>query len=241
MKSLRENWCVIAPWMCFIIAIAGVVIGAGKWYLRYKNPVIEEVDCMELYRSTIEPAMMNGNVRTRVSVRDADGIAEVEYAIHDSNSMVRYYRNDSSGRHLFEVWNNMEQYYMMTVVDGEEVTYKINVTEDTRDELNNCVYSCFMSVVSYLGVANPDRIVSFGDAGDGQYKAVSEIGGYKYELLFYLFDGSLASIDMKNDNYPDTTTRISFSKYNIAEQSDLENTDKECDVSDVLKVFEDGT
>ncbi len=240
MKFVSKYRNRLLAYALLIIITAGIIIyvsfHSNSVEIDSKDNVSESV---KLYEETISPAMLTDSVSTTVSVEDNNYKSELRYAISGINSLVSYSKDDKDSSYkMFEVWNNMEQYYMRTVEDGTAKVYKINVDNDTRSELNNYIYSCYITVSSYLGVANKNRIVNFEILEDGTYLATSNIEDAIYELHFIITDGKLSNIEMSDSVYEDTYVNIRFDRFNISEQSTYQDTADVCDVGYVGKVFD---
>lgn len=245
MSLENFNWKKIIGCILCLCVLAGIII-YGKYH--DSNEDVELVDEVQtdieesraMFEEIIYPAMISDGVRTVVSVEDEKVKSELGYAISGINSLIIYTRDDKeSDSCLFELWNNMEQYYMRVMLDGVEHVYKIDMSEDSRSELTNYIYNCYITVSSYLGVANKNRIVAFEELEDGRYHAWSFIEDGKYELFFTLDDGVLTNINMVEKFYENTSVDIGFSRFSVNEQSDYEKTEEVCDIEYVREVFND--
>lgn len=195
----------------------------------------------KMYEDIISPKMLKDSVSTSVVVTTGDTEAEIRYAMSGVNSLVSYRNSNPDGDYLFELWNNMEKYFLRYVDDGEEKCYSVEIqNDDDRKNISSCIYGLYITLSSYLGVANKDRVVLFEDLGDGKYRAEAELSEGRYELIFTVGD-YLSNIEMKSDEYPDSLVNITFSKFNLNEQSEFEDTDDTCSVSHVLDVLQNGT
>ncbi len=224
-----------------IVLTAGIII-----YVSYQSKSddkdISESDVSEsirLYEEIISPAMLTDSVSTIFSVGDDKEKLELRYAISGINSLVSYSKKDEDGSFkMLEVWNDTEQYYLKVAEDDTVKSYKIDVTEDSRKELNEYIYGCYITISSYLGVANKNRIVNFQILEDGTYLATSNIEDLVYELHYTLTDGKLSNIQMYNNVYDDRPINIKFDKFDIFEQSSAQDTNLVCDVEYVGEVFD---
>lgn len=242
MKSISKYAKKVVICLPLVTMIIFLVICASYQKRSEINEEDTEKDMyIELYEDTIEPAMHSDNVSTTIVAETDEYRSELRYAINGINSLVSYYKEEDGNVYLFELWNNMEQYYMRSTVDGVTKVYKVDVSDETRDALTSCTYSCYITVSSYLGVANKNRITSFEEVDDNTYKAVANLENAEYELVFTIRDGKLGNICMLNDAYADTNVNICFDDFNISAQSKYEDTEEVCDVAYVNEVFNYGS
>lgn len=237
MKLIHKYWKRLLAVLLITMLTAGIII-----YVYYRNSyeTIEgSAEGIALYEQTIGGAMSSDNVSTTVIAEDENTKASLRYAISGINSLVSYHKEDKSGEeYLFELWNNMETYYIRTVLDGETSIYKVDVIDDTRDSLNNCFYNYYITISSYLGVANVNRVVSFDKVDENTYNAVAKIEDGEYKLRFSISDGLLSNIYMYESEDMDSSINIQFDKFSINDQSVYEKyATNHCGVDYVIEMF----
>ena len=242
IKVMRDNFSFYAPYVCLSLCILGVIIGVYGSIRGGNEEATKEQEVnvvADAYREVIEPTMLKDNVKTVCRTADDVGSVQIGYGISDINTMIEFKRSDPIiGDCEFELWNNMEQYYVHVIYNGEEKTCKINMDDEARSHINVCVTTAYLTTVSYLGVANVDRMESFEDIGDGEYVAQSAIEDAKYSLTFNVEDNILRTITMCTEENPDTSVTINFSEYHVTEFAEYEKTEDTCDVSYVTEMFD---
>lgn len=218
MNIIYKYWKRLLACLCLIIMAAGIGI-YGYYCDGMSNSELEMEKAAELYEEVIMPTMLNDNVKTTISIDDDSMKVELGYAISGINSLVSFYKEVKGDSTIsYELWNDVEKYYVRIVTDGVDNLYSIDITDETRDSLNNYVYMHYITVASYLGVASKERIVSFEPAGENVYYAMSMLGESVYKMLFTIADGNLSNIHMISSDAGNTVD-INLDKFNIAEQS----------------------
>lgn len=217
-----------------IVAVVSAIIYIAKNHTPTEAVTVNNVS--DEYEEKIRPYMFEDNVCTKVIAENDEYRAVIGYAISGPNGYTVYERKTDDEEFVFELWNNMEQYYLHVIDDGEEWTSKIKLTEESRQDLSDCIYSVYIQAVSYLGVAGKDRIVSFEETGEGIYHANASFQESSYEMVFTV-DEYLKNIEVDTGS-PNGSVNIEFTKFKVSDMSEFEDTDKEMSVKEVIELYE---